>query len=66
MTESVEQLDLFLGVVAHVVVLGQRRHELADARPELVREVRRRRAYERVDVVAGGLAFHRRKTSGRG
>jgi drug/metabolite transporter (DMT)-like permease len=53
--ETVEQLHLLLGVPADLVVGGEVLHELFDASAELVREVRRRRSDERVDVVAGDL-----------
>ena len=55
MAETVEQLHLLLGVAADLVVGGEVLHELFDASAELVREVRRRRSDERVDVVAGDL-----------
>jgi drug/metabolite transporter (DMT)-like permease len=57
--EPVEQVDLLVRVTADAVVLRQPRDELADARPELVREVRRRGADEGVDVVARRVALHR-------
>jgi drug/metabolite transporter (DMT)-like permease len=53
--EPVEQLHLLLGVTADLVVGGEVTDELLDARAELVREVRRRRPDELVDVVAGDL-----------
>jgi drug/metabolite transporter (DMT)-like permease len=53
--ETIEQLHLLLGVAANLVVGGEVLHELFDASSELVREVRRRRSDERVDVVAGDL-----------
>jgi hypothetical protein len=37
------------------MLVGEILDELANPRPELVREVRRRGADERVDVVEGGL-----------
>ena len=49
---------------AHLVVRRQVGDELVDARPELVGEVRRRRADESVDVLAGGLVRHRAKPNG--
>ena len=55
MAEPVEQLQLLLGVAANVVVDGEVLHELLDASSKLIREVRRRRSDERVDVVAGDL-----------
>ena len=55
MAETVEQLHLLLGVAADLVVGREVTHELFDASPKLVREVRRRRSDERVDVVAGDL-----------
>ncbi len=58
MAEAVEPLDLLLGVPPDLVRLGQAGDELAHARAELVREVRRRRPDEGVDVVAGWLALH--------
>jgi hypothetical protein len=51
---AVEQLDLLLGVAADLVVGRQIATSSRTARAELVREVRRRRADERVDVVASG------------
>ena len=53
MPEPVEQLDLLLRVAPHVVVLRQPGDELADARAQLIGEVRRRRPDEGVDVVPG-------------
>ena len=53
MTEAVEQLRLLLGIAPHLVVLGQVFDQLQDTRAELVREVRRRRTDDRVDVVSG-------------
>ena len=53
MPEPVEQIHLLLGVPAHVVVLGKVCDELLHPRAQLVREVRRRRPDESVDVVAG-------------
>jgi drug/metabolite transporter (DMT)-like permease len=53
--EAVEQLHLRLGVAADLVVGREIVHELFDASPELIREVRRRRSDERVDVVAGDV-----------
>jgi drug/metabolite transporter (DMT)-like permease len=58
--EPVEELHLLVGVPAHVVRLGELADELAEARAELVCEVRRRGADERVDVVAGWLAHRPR------
>jgi drug/metabolite transporter (DMT)-like permease len=58
MTEPVEALDLRLGVLPHVARLRQVGYELADARADLVGEVRRRRPHEGVDVVAGRLTLH--------
>ena len=55
MAEPVEQLHLLLAVAADLVVGGEVLHELFDASPKLIREVRRRRSDERVDVVAGDL-----------
>ena len=55
MAEAVEQLHPLLGVAADLVVGREVVHELLDASAELVREVRRRRSDERVDVVAGDL-----------
>jgi hypothetical protein len=55
-TEAVEQLDLLSRVVPDVVVLREVVHELVQARAKLIREVRRRRPNQRVDVVAGWLA----------
>ena len=55
MAEPVEQLQLLLGVAANLVVDGEVLHELLDASSKLIREVRRRRPDERVDVVAGDL-----------
>ena len=54
--EPVEQLDLLLRVRAHRVLVRQVTHELAHARAELVREVRRRRPDELVDVGEGRLS----------
>jgi hypothetical protein len=42
------------------MVLGKVLDELEDARAELVREVRRRRSDERVDVILGGLGHSSR------
>jgi hypothetical protein len=53
--ESVEQLHLLLGVAADLVVGWKVLHERFDSSPELIREVRRRRSDERVDVVASDL-----------
>ena len=51
MAKPVEQLHLLGGVAVHRVVLRQPEDELLDPRPQLVREVRRRRADEGVDIV---------------
>ena len=59
MSEPIEPRDLFLRVLPHVVVVRKVRNELAHARTELVREVRRRRPDEGVDVVARGLGHVR-------
>ena len=48
----------------HGMVVRQVEDELLDARPQLVREVRRRRPDEGVDVGVGGLG-HRRNPNGR-
>ena len=63
MAEPVEQLQLLLGVPAHLVLGREAGDELADARAELVGEVRRGGADERIDVVAGRLVAlrHRRE-----
>jgi drug/metabolite transporter (DMT)-like permease len=53
--EPIEQLHLLLGVAADLVVGGEVLHELLDSRAKLIREVRRRRPDELVDVVAGDL-----------
>jgi hypothetical protein len=55
-SEPVEQLSLLLGVPSHVVILGQVLDELTEPRAKLVREVRRCRPDQRVDVVAGRFA----------
>jgi drug/metabolite transporter (DMT)-like permease len=60
MAEAVEPFHLRFAVTAHLVPLVEPGDELPDARPDLVREVRRRRPDEGVDVVAGRLAVHRR------
>ena len=60
MSEPVEQLHLLLRVPAHRVLLGQVADELAHARAQLVREVRRRGPDEGVDVGEGRLG-HRAK-----
>jgi len=57
--EPVEQLHPLLGVAADLVVAGEVLHELLDASAKLIREVRRRRPDERVDVVAGDLGHGR-------
>ena len=54
-TEAVEELHLLLSVLPHRMIRGQILDERPDTCPELVREVRRRRPDEGVDVVAGGL-----------
>jgi hypothetical protein len=56
MAEPVEQLHLFLGIAADLVVLREVLHEGFDPRAELVREVGGRRPDELVDVVAGDLS----------
>ena len=55
MAEPVEQRHLLLGVAADLVVGGEVAHERFDSGTELIREVRRRRSDERVDVVASDL-----------
>ena len=55
MPEPVEELHLLLAVAADRMVGREILDELADARPELVREVGRRRPDEGVDVVARRL-----------
>jgi len=56
--QTIEAGHLHLGVLPHGVSFRQSRDELLDARPELVGEVRRRRADECIDVVARWLAVH--------
>ena len=56
MAKSVEQLHLLLGVAADLVTGRKVLHELLDASAKLVREVRRRRPDERVDVVPGDVS----------
>jgi len=58
--EPVEQLDLLLAVATHRVILGKIADELAHARAQLVREVRRRGADEGVDVGEGRLGHRGR------
>jgi hypothetical protein len=53
--QAVEALDLGLGVESNGVIVDESLDELAHASSDLVREVRRRRADEGVDVVAGWL-----------
>lgn len=55
MAEPVEQLDLLFAVAPHGVILREVLDQLADARTELVREVRRRGAEKGVDLVARRL-----------
>ena len=57
--EPVEQLHLLLAVAAHGMVVREVLDQLANARAQLVREVRGRRADESVDVVAGRLGHAR-------
>ena len=54
-SESVEELHLLLAVAPDRMVGRQLGDQLAYARPELVREVRRGRPDEGVDVVARRL-----------
>src|SRR5581483_5682470 len=54
-SQPVEEQDLLLGVTAHIVLGRQVCDELTHARTQLVREVRRRRADEPVDVVSRRL-----------
>jgi drug/metabolite transporter (DMT)-like permease len=56
--KAVEALHLRLGVLPDLARLGELGNELADARANLVGEVRRRRPDEGVDVVAGWLTLH--------
>ena len=62
--EAVEELHLLLAVLAHGVIVGEVLDELPHAGAELVREVRRRRPDEGVDVVARRLD-HSRQPNGR-
>jgi hypothetical protein len=48
--EPVEQFHLLFAVPSHLVVLRQVEHELLDPGAQLVGEVRRRRAYECIDL----------------
>ena len=61
MTEPVEELDLLLAVPPDRVVGRQVGNRLPHAGPDLVREVRRRRADEGVDGLEGGFGHRRRK-----
>ena len=65
MPEPVEQLELLLAVAAHGVFLRQVGDELADARAQLVGEVRRRRADQCIDVSPGRLPAHAAKPNCR-
>ena len=56
--KPVEQLDLLFAVLTDRMVLGQALDHLTHARADLVREVRRRRPDERVDVLPGRLGLH--------
>jgi hypothetical protein len=58
--EALEHGHPLLCVSAHRVVGGEVGHKLVDACADLVREVRRRRPDERVDVVDGRLGNHGR------
>jgi hypothetical protein len=49
-SQPVEELHFLLAVAPGRVVGRQAFHELADARAQLVRKVRRRRAHEPVDL----------------
>ena len=59
MPETVEKLHLLLAVRAQWMVVREILDQLADTRTELVREVRRRRSDEGVDVVARRLCHGR-------
>ena len=59
--EIVEQPDLLLAEAPHRVVVGQAVDQLAHARPDLEREVGRRRPDEGLDVVEGRLGHRARK-----
>ena len=62
MSQPVEQLELLLAVAPHRMVRREVLDQVLDAGPDLVGEVRRRRADEGVDVVDGRL-HHRRELS---
>ena len=56
MTEPVEEIHLLLAVATRRVVCRQVLDQLADARSQLVGEVRRRRTDEPVDLLDEGVA----------
>src|SRR5688572_33255996 len=60
--EPVEELGLLLCVTADLVALWEVLHELQDSCAQLIREVRRRGADDRIDVVLGRLG-HRLKAN---
>lgn len=64
MPEPVEELHLLLAVAPHRVLGRKVLDELADPRTQLVCEMGRRRADERVDVVNGWLGHGRKPTAG--
>jgi hypothetical protein len=62
--EPVEERDLLVRVLAHLVLLRQVADELAHARAELVREVRSRRPDKGVDVGKGRFGHRREPNQG--
>src|SRR6266550_3540460 len=64
MAQPVEVLQLLLAVAADLALLRKVLDQLLDPGPELIREVRRRRRDQRVDVVPGRLRHRAKPTTG--